>query len=604
MGVFEALPLAVTRTVRRLRLRAANEAQVRRAALCLEDALRTASLPDGGGRLLLVRRLALGRIAADATPQTLALRIEEAVEAQGLECLHGGDTTAGEAFVVWFRDALDAHTCAALRLAQGRPLAGWYWPLALPALRTARGPPETLRALAFSLAALPEASAALPHWALALTRAGLAGVLLAALRPGDGTLLLRVCGGSSLYWRVPITQGPTHTIPPPVRSPDTAPGDPPRDDDRVVWLREMHRRVPVTQEPTHTIPPPVRSPDTAPGDPPRDDDRVVWLREMLVRTAPYLLHSVPSRLDGYIDEGRAAEPAPGSYAGQGETPSTARERGPPVLAPSSLSASAAPEEQALPGRSSTSGPRSRPERADPGQRFDATERAPAHRLTGWPHAQPTAAGGLLFLLPVLGRLGHAEWLEAHPAWARAGILSPILKLVLSRLRIAREDPAWALAVALAPPRSRAPTSFTAPAGLLSLAQTGRPWRLAATRLYDGSGRLLLAAWRRMPSRASRALLSQVPLVAASHVDGVLSDLVAEAWLTACHRWLRRVAGIGLADLVLRPAGLAATPTHIDLHFDLRATDLRVRRAGLDLDLGWVPWLGRVVAFHYVERTRP
>jgi hypothetical protein len=29
-------------------------------------------------------------------------------------------------------------------------------------------------------------------------------------------------------------------------------------------------------------------------------------------------------------------------------------------------------------------------------------------------------------------------------------------------------------------------------------------------------------------------------------------------------------------------------------------DMTVRRAGLDLDPGWVPWLGRVVQFHYLD----
>jgi hypothetical protein len=31
--------------------------------------------------------------------------------------------------------------------------------------------------------------------------------------------------------------------------------------------------------------------------------------------------------------------------------------------------------------------------------------------------------------------------------------------------------------------------------------------------------------------------------------------------------------------------------------------MRIRRAGLDIDPGWVPWLGRVVSFHYRE-TEP
>ena len=64
-----------SRIVRHLRLRGSDEAVVRHIALRLEDAMRTASLPEAGGRLVLVRRLALGRIPRDAAPQTLALSL-------------------------------------------------------------------------------------------------------------------------------------------------------------------------------------------------------------------------------------------------------------------------------------------------------------------------------------------------------------------------------------------------------------------------------------------------------------------------------------------------------------------------------------------------
>lgn len=74
--------------------------------------------------------------------------------------------------------------------------------------------------------------------------------------------------------------------------------------------------------------------------------------------------------------------------------------------------------------------------------------------------------------------------------------------------------------------------------------------------------------------------------------------VADAWLTACRRWLRGQAHIGLADTVLRPAALAHGTTHLDLWFELGQADPRIRRCGLDLDPGWVPWLRRVVGFHY------
>jgi hypothetical protein len=74
----------------------------------------------------------------------------------------------------------------------------------------------------------------------------------------------------------------------------------------------------------------------------------------------------------------------------------------------------------------------------------------------------------------------------------------------------------------------------------------------------------------------------------------------EAWTARLRRWCRVEARIGLYDLVRRPGRVAATRTHLDLTLPLAAADARVRAAGLDLDPGWVPWLGRVVAFHYED----
>jgi hypothetical protein len=72
----------------------------------------------------------------------------------------------------------------------------------------------------------------------------------------------------------------------------------------------------------------------------------------------------------------------------------------------------------------------------------------------------------------------------------------------------------------------------------------------------------------------------------------------DAWVLAAGRWCRRHARLRLRDVVCRPGRLLATDTHLDVVLDPRAADIRVRRAGLDLDPGWVPWLGRVVTFHY------
>jgi hypothetical protein len=47
-----------------------------------------------------------------------------------------------------------------------------------------------------------------------------------------------------------------------------------------------------------------------------------------------------------------------------------------------------------------------------------------------------------------------------------------------------------------------------------------------------------------------------------------------------------------------PARLLANETHLDLDLMTRRVNIVIRRVGLDIDPGWVPWLGRIVAFHY------
>jgi hypothetical protein len=46
------------------------------------------------------------------------------------------------------------------------------------------------------------------------------------------------------------------------------------------------------------------------------------------------------------------------------------------------------------------------------------------------------------------------------------------------------------------------------------------------------------------------------------------------------------------------ARLRATETHLDLDLAATEIDIALRLSGLDLDPGWVPWLGRVATFHY------
>ena len=145
---------APDRSVRSLRLRAGSEEEIGRVLPRLEDALRCASLPDTGSRMLLVRKLALGRIASDASSQTLSRLIELRMAEAGAQWVPGGTSAAGSAGFVSFASGLQARTQLALRLVRGEPCIEWYWPLAVPELRTATGPAMLLRSIAVAIARL------------------------------------------------------------------------------------------------------------------------------------------------------------------------------------------------------------------------------------------------------------------------------------------------------------------------------------------------------------------------------------------------------------------------------------------------------------------
>jgi hypothetical protein len=71
-----------------------------------------------------------------------------------------------------------------------------------------------------------------------------------------------------------------------------------------------------------------------------------------------------------------------------------------------------------------------------------------------------------------------------------------------------------------------------------------------------------------------------------------------AWL-ADHAEVGVPGGLDPQNLWRRGATMVLAPGTIEVSFSLDDVDLRVRRAGLDLDPGFVWWLGSVVRFHYL-----
>ena len=124
------------RTVRNLRLRAADSALARRGAILLEDALRTATLPGAdSGRLLIVRYLNVGVIHASGSAASVALNLERRFRDLSAAAVSAEDPSAAHAAAVWFEDEIHPYVVAATRWAQRANLREWFWPRAIAGWR-------------------------------------------------------------------------------------------------------------------------------------------------------------------------------------------------------------------------------------------------------------------------------------------------------------------------------------------------------------------------------------------------------------------------------------------------------------------------------------
>lgn len=172
--------------------------------------------------------------------------------------------------------------------------------------------------------------------------------------------------------------------------------------------------------------------------------------------------------------------------------------------------------------------------------------------------QPTEWAGLLFLLNTAGLAGIPDDLDGDPRLAARSLRWSLHQLALRLVPVAATDPA-----ALA---------------------------LAGISADHGPGRSAV------PSGDPHCDEEDVAL--AGH---------AGRWAEETRAVLRAAAGAAgdgspaptLWSVTRRPGRVVADPGWLEVHLDLDAVDVHVRRAGLDVDPGWVPWLGTVVRFRYV-----
>jgi hypothetical protein len=165
-------------------------------------------------------------------------------------------------------------------------------------------------------------------------------------------------------------------------------------------------------------------------------------------------------------------------------------------------------------------------------------------------ARRTAFAGLYFLLVPLRLLGIVVAYEAHPQLAATHFVERVL------LRLARH------------------------AGI----QSDDPILLPCLeRLVDG------------PHDDPLVLPRNLAFLSRLHTS---TDLTERLWAAAVRRWCHQHARMRLAAVASRPGRMYLSPTALDITMPMSAVDLRIRRCGLDLDPGYLPWFGCVVHFHY------
>jgi hypothetical protein len=551
-----------------------------RGRFLVEDALRTASLPEtDGGRLYFVRHLDLGVIDPERAPGAVAQRIEQRFAALRTIAVHAATPHAASSPVVYFNDALEPFIVLVRRIAAGTRPSAWFWAVAVPGYSPNLPYEQALRAAVSGALTTPGGGAA-------------AAALMAALNDTeiDG-LCHAMCEADARAWlsAFPLDHG---DAPLALASSEPALSSPwqrvlerwarrwGEQDLRTRWLAVVAvcahapgnvARPGVMRRAARAIRALRLVSQPAPSDEGRGRARISpvsparrrELYDASVRTEPTKpgsAASVAADAGGrHADTGAVASVAADAggrradagAVGQGEPAAGSSELSVPLPVSVAISVPDQDSRELAPPHPSFEPPPASSDLAPPtgagGQRVSLapTEtrqyaflplRSPRRVL--WEGALlPTVAGGLLFLVRAFIRLGFPAWLEARPALWDSGFAVRLLCEVGILARIPPEDPSLAL------------------------------WGV------EDHPELSLAERK-----------------------------VVCGWCLRLARWTRRFTGLSLGAVISRPAHIVATRTHVDVVFGHCDADVRIRAAGLDTDPGWVPWLGRVIQFHFTDMT--
>jgi hypothetical protein len=505
----------------------------------VEDALNTMDFADCG-RLVIVRKLRLHGLPPRPTPAEVSRRLEAAWRELARQAWPAEHPQADQAPAVFFASRAQARLGWLRAEAHQAPISAWFWPQALPELRHAASPEQAVERVAWAV--LEEAAEA----------------FIESLRHWPDAVLQRWAGrvsprvAQALLSRLVVE--PAASYDSALRSAASSSASPtPASQSPRVLQQAQRLRARIDVRPASGDIRWLVAQRLSDGGPQPTLAEVESVQHHLIDSeAPEVPCELPRPVSVEVSKASADRSAVSPRA-PFEAAQAAPHTEPPTWPADAPEQAADRPQQAAPapaiaGVVQDAGPA--PARA---QRMRLPIASAA--LPWLVDAQASECGGLLCLTHVLNRLGLDAWLaqqtpEARRLWGRQ-----FLCAVLDRIDPTERDPqrAW----------------------LALSAQEQQAW--ATTRCTP-------------PSWAGTGANLDAPTA-------------SRLWLLQARRVLSRRAQLSLRDLVQRRAWLSLTPTHIDIVMAVDDADLRLRRVGLDVDPGWVPWLGRIVGFHFVDKAQ-
>lgn len=562
------------RRIRSLKIRG-RENDLLPARYLLEEAFRIASLPGlPPNALVLIRRLDLGRIHANLSPGRLAGIISENVSNLAAEAVCIDQQSGVDAGVVWFSDPLRPYQVLLQRLLDGKAANEWYWALLFPGQRLSLNE-QLISELMIKACQMPAQGLAVSL----LIQACLEPIRLSRLFPFITPAVVR---------RLLHEQGMTPRV-----------------------LSGFTEQQPYRQETVFSETGKERLIDAP-------DLNVAWRYAVQVaagywghndvRTRWLALQALFCYRPGYVERRDTWQRIAVSHWLEAWSASTSvenREQSNSSGAKSQKCASdAVPGEVQEPvstGKSNGSEPKPQRYASDdvPGEarelastnssieslkeplqdKFESTRGSAQIHTQGEPWnagsvneacaARPgqfTRDSGFALLIPLLQRLGIAELLQRYDVLPDLDFPRQLLWAMAIRFKLEENDPVWRLFEETEKTPSAVIEHFSAPSAWRQLVQ------------------LSTVQPRYFPMQAANMRMEQ--LITRFQLAGAM--------------FLRRHCALSLRALIHRPGRVVQSETHWDVMFDINQTDLRLRRMALDSDPGWVPWLGKVVQFHYVS----